>query len=395
MIKNNTISNLHKSKITNRLNMMKKIVIKMAIGAILFFLLFVVMGETNLFAQTFTMNNLKYSVKSDGSVAIIGHSYHFTPGTIIIDGYVTYNGKRYTVTEIGTEAFTKLYRANSIHIPGTVNTIGNYAFYHNYLNNLEGLTSIVIAEGVRSIGDYAFAECRLLTSISIPNSVTEIGRSAFENCYELKSIKIPNGVTEIGSSTFDGCRNLTSVTIPNSVTSIGFCAFCSCKGLTSVTIPSSVTYIGTDAFRLCENLTSVIIQNPNLQIDFEKVFDDCKKLQPSNVKYSYVYEKYVQDSPTEVLEYWGLLRKDASNYRFTENDLSPLSAKELTYLRNSVYAKHGYVFNSQELNNYFKQFSWYHPNPNVTDAALNSTEKEIVEFIRHYQEQTGKTYKPQ
>jgi len=109
----------------------------------------------------------------------------------------------------------------------------------------------------------------------------------------------------------------------------------------------------------------------------------------------YVYEKYVQDTPTEVYEYWGMLRKDASNYRFTENDLSPLTAKELTYLCSSVYAKHGYVFNSQELNNYFKRISWYHPDASVTEAVLNSVERANVEFIKNYQERNGKTYESQ
>lgn len=80
---------------------------------------------------------------------------------------------------------------------------------------------------------------------------------------------------------------------------------------------------------------------------------------------------------------------------FTESDLMSLSAKDLTYLRNKVFAKHGYVFKSQELNNYFKQFNWYRPNPNVTANALNSTEKTNVEFINNYQERNGKTYKPQ
>lgn len=89
-----------------------------------------------------------------------------------------------------------------------------------------------------------------------------------------------------------------------------------------------------------------------------------------------------------------LFGKDASTYRFSESDLSPLSAKELTYLRNSVYAKHGYVFKSQELNNYFKKFSWYHPNSSVTDAVLNSIEKANVQYIKNYQEQNNKTYKP-
>ena len=90
-----------------------------------------------------------------------------------------------------------------------------------------------------------------------------------------------------------------------------------------------------------------------------------------------------------------LLGKDARNYDFTENDLATLSAKDLTYLRNSVYAKHGYVFKSQELNDYFSQFVWYHPDSSVTDAVLNNTEKTNVEFIKNYQRQNGKTYIPQ
>lgn len=256
-----------------------KIIYKILIAILL--VLLGIEGKTNLFAQTFTMNKLNYSVKSDGSVKITGHSLHFTSGTINIDGYVTYNGKRYIVSEIGSEAFKDCYRATSIHIPGTVKTIGNYAFYQNNTD----LTSVVISEGVRSIGNYAFAKCEQLTSISIPNSVTSFGESAFANCSKLKSINIPNGVTEIGMSTFSGCTNLTSITIPNSVTRIGYGAFYHCVGITSITIPSSVTSIGSDAFRLCENLTTVIIQNPSLQIDFEKVFNGCGKLQRSNVVY--------------------------------------------------------------------------------------------------------------
>lgn len=258
-----------------------KTIYKIFIAILMVFLLLGLEGKTNLFAQTFTINKLNYSVKSDGSVKITGHSLQFTSGNINIDGYVTYNGKRYTVTEIGSSAFKDCYRATSFHIPGTVKTIGNYAFYQNNTD----LTSVVISEGVKSIGNYAFAKCEQLTSISIPNSVTSLGESAFENCSKLKSINIPNGVTEIGMSTFFGCANLTSITIPNSVTRIGYGAFCRCVGITSITIPSSVTSIGSDAFRLCENLTTVIIQNPNLQIDFEKVFNGCGKLQRSNVVY--------------------------------------------------------------------------------------------------------------
>ena len=60
----------------------------------------------------------------------------------------------------------------------------------------------------------------------------------------IKTVIIEDGVTSIGSDAFCGYKNLTSVTIPDSVTSIGSSAFDGCTGLTSVIIPDSVTSIG-------------------------------------------------------------------------------------------------------------------------------------------------------
>lgn len=57
----------------------------------------------------------------------------------------------------------------------------------------------------------------------------------------IKSMVIENGVTSIGSGTFYGCNNLEAITFPNSVTSIGVGAFYFCTKLTSITIPGSVT----------------------------------------------------------------------------------------------------------------------------------------------------------
>lgn len=60
------------------------------------------------------------------------------------------------------------------------------------------ITSVVIKDGVTSIGQWAFAYCANLSSITIPKSVTSIENWAFDGCKMLTSIIIPNGVTSIG-----------------------------------------------------------------------------------------------------------------------------------------------------------------------------------------------------
>ena len=137
--------------------------------------------------------------------------------------------------------------------------------YYNYYKNQpwydyrSSLKSLVIGDGVTSIGGYAFGDCSSLTSITIPDSVTSIGGGAFSHCSGLTSITIPDGVTSIGSSAFYDCSSLTSITLPDSVTSIDSGTFSDCSSLTSITIPDSVVWIDDSAFFRCSSLTNVYI----------------------------------------------------------------------------------------------------------------------------------------
>ena len=174
------------------------------------------------------------------------------------------------VTSIGANAFDGCSGLTSITIPSSVTSIGEHAFY-----GCSGLTSITIPSSVTSIGAYAFSGCSV-TSITIPSSVTSIGAYAFYGC-SVTSITIPSSVTSIGGGAFYRCSGLTSITIPSSVTSIGGGAFYGCSGLTSITIPSSVTSIGGSAFDGCSGLTSITIPSSVTSIGAH-AFDGCSGL---------------------------------------------------------------------------------------------------------------------
>lgn len=92
------------------------------------------------------------------------------------------------------------------------------------------------------------------TSVIIPDGVTSIGDRAFFNCTSANTIIIPDSVTNIGERVFWGCKNLEEITIPDSVTSIGGGTFKNCKSLKEITIPDNVKIIEQAMFTGCNNL---------------------------------------------------------------------------------------------------------------------------------------------
>ena len=62
-----------------------------------------------------------------------------------------------------------------------------------WIEHAELLKSLVLEEGITSIGDNAFYNCSGFTgSLTIPNLVTEVGRSAFYGCIALTYINVDN-----------------------------------------------------------------------------------------------------------------------------------------------------------------------------------------------------------
>lgn len=144
---------------------------------------------------------------------------------------------------------------------------------------VSNIKSVIIENGVTSIGNNAFGNLKNLTSVSIPNTVKTIGALAFTDCSSLTSVVIPEGVTSIGYNVFYFNEKLSSVTLPSTLTTIGSGAFFYCLSLTNITIPENVTKIESTAFSY-SRLSSISIPSATLG---DSVFSNCPNLTTVNL----------------------------------------------------------------------------------------------------------------
>ena len=136
-----------------------------------------------------------------------------------------------SLTNIGTIIFMNCPSITSVTIPANVSKITINPFIY-----CENLTEVKVSKDNGNYyidGNYLYEKktnkivsaFNVGNSVTIPDTVTSIGEYAFYDCTSLTSVTIPDSVTSIGGSAFSGCTSLTSVTIPDSVTSIGSYAF--------------------------------------------------------------------------------------------------------------------------------------------------------------------------
>ncbi len=190
-----------------------------------------------------------------------------------------------------------------------------------WYSHRDNIISVMIGDGVTSVGNYAFDGCTKLTSITIPESVTSIGRKAFYGCtgiteinYNAISCSLPyeayedtfsdiglNGggivaniganVTEIPDELLFGCTNFKAITVDENnqyyssdeygvlfnkdkTTLIKFPAKCV---KTEYVIPDTVTKVDNYAFLLCTNLTEITIPESVTRIKYN-AFYSCTYL---------------------------------------------------------------------------------------------------------------------
>lgn len=187
-------------------------------------------------------------------------------GTLIISG----NGDMADYM-LDAPWYDNIYEIKTVIIKNGVTSIGECAFY-----GARWLTEIKMPDTLKSIGDNAFNACGF-TALEIPESVTSLG-VAFYHC-NLKSITVPGNIKTIREGTFNGCLSLTDVTISNGVINIEK-AFDRTE-LTNITIPESVETIADGTFSYNNSLKNISVSplNKNYKSAEEVLFTkDGKEL---------------------------------------------------------------------------------------------------------------------
>lgn len=196
--------------------------------------------------KSLEQNNATYTLYLDDKTATLT-LYNGTQSTDCFDipETVKDDGTEYSVTVIGSAAFSLSTGAKKIKIPKSVVKIEDNAFYPMY-------GSMLIEEFEVDVDNPSYKsdngilldkEGAVLIQVptlksgelAIPSTVTAIGWGAVVACSNLTSVKIPEGVTSIGAYAFQWCTRLASVELPSTLVSMGDYAFNNCNTLNSIT----------------------------------------------------------------------------------------------------------------------------------------------------------------
>lgn len=179
-------------------------------------------------------------------------SYRSTMKTLVVEE---------GITSLGQLTMYSCTALESVSLPSTLTTIRGGTLNYGAFRECSALKNITLPENLTSIEAYAFNGCTSLTSITFPDSLTSLGTYAFTECTSLKTVTYGTGLTATGSFAFYNA-GVSKIKFSSTVTEISSYSFYG-TSLINVELPDTVTSIGTRAFANCTSLQSATIYNAN------------------------------------------------------------------------------------------------------------------------------------
>ncbi len=79
-------------------------------------------------------------------------------------------------------------------------------------------------------------------------------------------------------------------------------------------------------------------------------------------------------------------------YYLSESEVAAMDAEQIQFIINQIYAKNGYVFRTQSIQNYFSQMPWYVAVSNDTSRlSMSSLDRSNLNLLVRYRDQKGDT----
>lgn len=190
-----------------------------------------------------------------------------------------------TLKSIGNFAFNDCKKLKSIYIPETVTSIGG-----NILSECDSLETIEVSsdnpnyiaidnvlfdKAVKNLMNYPAGNKR--TSYAIPEGVENIYGGAFNGCLYLKNVTMPDTVTTLQQTAFNFAESIKSIKLSKNLSIIDMYTFYYCSSLEEIVIPKGVSSINVAAFAGCENLVNVDIPSSVTYIG-QQAFEYCSSL---------------------------------------------------------------------------------------------------------------------
>ena len=182
-------------------------------------------------------------------------------------------------------------------------SIDDYLIYRSPFaeNNVPFVVNL--EDGITSISDGAFSDCKTLSEINIPNSITYIGSYAFNNCNSLNDIVLHDNIEHIGKLAFTNTGYYkNNDNWENGVLYINKCLISARKTINGgCVIKDGTNLIADNAFEDCNLITDLSIPDSIIEIN-DSILKSCTSLSTINV--SDTHPNYLTD------EYGVLYNKD-------------------------------------------------------------------------------------